>query len=122
MTTNILYINQFPDTNSDAKTGKNHLIVTFGKKNARWGYLLILIAAFASSLVLIQTISSDLSFFNEYFFIGGNIILFVYGLFAFFNLYKNYDNRELVHSNLKTIYLQIFYGLFIVLALNLFFV
>ena len=39
LTTNILYINQFPDTNSDAKTGKNHLIVTFGKKNARWGYL-----------------------------------------------------------------------------------
>ena len=25
LTTNILYINQFPDTNSDAKTGKNHL-------------------------------------------------------------------------------------------------
>jgi len=122
LTTNILYINQFPDTNSDAKTGKNHLIVTFGKKNARWGYLLILLAAFASSLALIQTISSDLSFFNEFFFIVGNIILFVYGLSAFFNLFKNYDKRELVHSNLKTIYLQIFYGLFIVLALNLFFI
>ena len=38
------------------------------------------------------------------------------------NLYKNYDNRELVHSNLKTIYLQIFYGLFIIIALNLFFI
>ena len=32
LTTNILFINQFPDTNSDAKTGKNHLVVTFGKK------------------------------------------------------------------------------------------
>ena len=122
LTTNILYINQFPDTNSDAKTGKNHLIVTFGKKNARWGYLFILIAAFASSFALIQTISNDLLFFNEYFFIAGNVILFVYGLYAFYNLFKNYDKRELVHSNLKTIYLQIFYGLFIVLALNLFFV
>jgi 1,4-dihydroxy-2-naphthoate octaprenyltransferase len=122
LTTNILYINQFPDTNSDAKTGKNHLIVTLGKKNARWGYLLILIAAFASSFALIQTISNDLSFFNEYFFIAGNVILFIYGLSAFFNLFKNYDKRELVHSNLKTIYLQIFYGLFIVLSLNLFFV
>ena len=122
MTTNILLINEFPDMKSDAKTGKNHLIVTFGKKNARWGYLLILIAAFASSLALIQTISSDLSFFNEYFFIAGNVILFFYGLSAFFNLFKNYDERELVHSNLKTIYLQIFYGLFIILALNLFFI
>ena len=32
LTTNILFINQFPDTSSDAKTGKNHLVVTFGKK------------------------------------------------------------------------------------------
>ena len=44
LTTNILYINQYPDTVSDATTGKNHLIVTLGKKNARWGYLLILLA------------------------------------------------------------------------------
>ena len=41
LTTNILYINQFPDANSDAKTGKNHLVVTLGKKIARWGYLII---------------------------------------------------------------------------------
>ena len=36
LTTNILYINQFPDAESDAKTGKNHLVVTLGKKAARW--------------------------------------------------------------------------------------
>ena len=42
LTTNILYINQFPDAESDAKTGKNHLVVTLGKKAARWGYLVIL--------------------------------------------------------------------------------
>ncbi len=119
LTTNILYINQYPDTVSDAKTGKNHLIVTFGKKNARWGYLLLLITAFISSILLIPSLEM-FGDFNENIFLIGNFILFVYGLFAFINLYKNYDKRELIHSNLKTIYLQIFYGLFIVIFFNLF--
>lgn len=121
LTTNILYINQYPDTVSDAKTGKNHLIVTFGKKNARWGYLLILISAFISSILLIPSLEM-FGDFNKNIFITGNFALFVYGLFAFINLYKNYDKRELVHSNLKTIYLQIFYGLFIVIFFTLFFI
>ena len=119
LTTNILYINQYPDTVSDAKTGKNHLIVTFGKKNARWGYLLILITAFISSILLIPSLEM-FGDFNKNIFIIGNFTLFAYGLFAFINLYKNYDKRELIHSNLKTIYLQIFYGLFIVIFFNLF--
>ena len=119
LTTNILYINQYPDTVSDAKTGKNHLIVTFGKKNARWGYLLILTTAFISSILLIPSLEM-FGDFNKNIFIIGNVALFLYGFYAFLNLFKNYDKRELIHSNLKTIYLQIFYGLFIVIFFNLF--
>ena len=122
MTTNILYINQYPDTVSDAITGKNHLIVTLGKKNARWGYLFILCSAFISSILLIPYLENNISSFNNNIFIIGNVVLFVYGLLAFINLYKNYDKRELIHSNLKTIYLQIFYGLFTVIVFNLFFI
>ena len=121
LTTNILYINQYPDTVSDAKTGKNHLIVTLGKKNARWGYLLILLAAFGSSIYLTEILADNLLNFNQNVFYVGNALLFLYGLIAFVNLYKNYNSRDLIHSNLKTIYLQIFYGLFMVIALNLFF-
>ena len=121
MTTNILYINQYPDTVSDAKTGKNHLIVTLGKKNARWGFLLILLAAFGSSIFLTDMLEQNLVNFNKNIFFAGNAILFLYGLLAFVNLFKNYESRDLIHSNLKTIYLQIFYGLFMVLILNLFF-
>jgi len=117
LTTNILYINQFPDTVSDAKTGKNHLIVTFGKKAARWGYLVILIAAFASSFLLSSFLESNIENFNSLFFNIGNGLLFLYGFIAFINLNKNYESRELIHSNLKTIYLQIFYGMFILFAL-----
>ena len=121
LTTNILYINQYPDTVSDAKTGKNHLIVTLGKKNARWGYLLILLAAFVSSIYLTEILADNLLNFNQNIFYVGNALLFLYGMIAFVNLYKNYNSRDLIHSNLKTIYLQIFYGLFMVIALNLFF-
>ena len=121
LTTNILYINQYPDTVSDAKTGKNHLIVTLGKKHARWGYLLILLAAFGSSIYLTEILAGNLLNFNQNIFYIGNALLFLYGMIAFVNLYKNYNSRDLIHSNLKTIYLQIFYGLFMVIALNLFF-
>ena len=122
LTTNILYINQYPDTVSDASTGKNHLIVTLGKKNARWGYLLLLSAAFGSSIYMTEIFADNLLNFNKNIFYAGNAILFIYGFLAFINLFKNYDKRELIHSNLKTIYLQIFYGLFMVIVLNLFFI
>ena len=45
LTTNILLINEFPDMKSDKTTGKNHLVVTFGKKNSRWLYLIFLLLA-----------------------------------------------------------------------------
>jgi 1,4-dihydroxy-2-naphthoate octaprenyltransferase len=118
LTTNILYINQFPDTNSDAKTGKNHLVVTLGKKAGRWGYLVLLISAFLSSYLLSSFLENNIENFNPLFFFIGNVLLFLYGFLAFINLNKNYDSRDLVYSNLKTIYLQIFYGVFILFALN----
>lgn len=118
LTTNILYINQFPDTNSDAKTAKNHLVVTLGKKAGRWGYLVLLIFAFLSSYLLSSFLENNIENFNPLFFFIGNVLLFLYGFLAFINLNKNYDSRDLVYSNLKTIYLQIFYGVFILFALN----
>ena len=43
LTTNILLINEFPDYEGDLKTEKNHLVVTFGKKNSRYIYLINLL-------------------------------------------------------------------------------
>ena len=40
LTTNILFINQYPDYTSDMKVGKNHLVVLLGKKPSRWIYAL----------------------------------------------------------------------------------
>ena len=80
LTTNILYINQFPDANSDAKTGKNHLVVTLGKKMARWGYLIILLGAFLSSFMLLDIFSVTIEDFNSNAYLIGLSILFLYGL------------------------------------------
>ena len=78
LTTNILYINQFPDAESDAKTGKNHLVVTFGKKAARWGYLVILSLAFYSSVYLNDLLNVHENF-NSNVFLIGNALLYLFG-------------------------------------------
>ena len=41
LTTNILFINQFPDYTSDKKVGKNHLVVLFGKRHQD-GFMLLI--------------------------------------------------------------------------------
>ena len=78
---------------------------------------LILIAAFLSSYFLLSVLENNIQNFNSIFFIIGNGLLFLYGFLAFLHLKNNYNSRKLIHSNLKTIYLQIFYGVFILFAL-----
>ena len=121
LTTNILYINQFPDAASDASTGKNHLVVTFGKKAARWGYLIILSLAFYSSVYLTDLLNTH-QYFDKNIFLIGNSILYLLGLFIFINLWKNYESRELVKSNINTIILQTLFTVFYIISLNLFFI
>ncbi len=121
LTTNILYINQFPDAVSDAKTGKNHLVVTFGKKAARWGYLIILSLAFYSSIYLNNLLNVHENFNSDVFLIG-NALLYLFGLSIFIKLLKNYDKRELVNANIQTIVLQTLFCVFYIISLNLFFI
>lgn len=45
LTTNILYINQFPDRDADIAAGKHHLVARLPVAQARWGYLLLVILA-----------------------------------------------------------------------------
>ena len=120
LTTNILFINQFPDAKSDALTGKNHLVVTFGKKASRWIYLLILSLAFYSSVYLTGLLNVH-EYFNPNFFIVGNGILYLFGLYITARLFKDYEKRELVKSNVNTIVLQSLFCIFYIIALNLFF-
>ncbi len=121
LTTNILYINQFPDADSDVLTGKNHLVVTLGKKVARWGYFIFLSLGFYSSVYLTDLLNTH-QYFDKNVFLIGNLVLYLFGLFIFINLYKNYESRELVKSNINTIILQTLFAVFYIISLNLFFV
>jgi 1,4-dihydroxy-2-naphthoate octaprenyltransferase len=51
LTTNVLYINQFPDRAADLAVGKRHWVARLAPRTARWGYVWILVAA-VLSLVL----------------------------------------------------------------------
>ena len=89
LTTNILLINEFPDMKSDAKTGKNHLVVTFGKKASRWIYLLFLTLAVSSSFYMCQTLA------NQYLLIP-TIFCLLFGLYIFRHILKHYEMRSLL--------------------------
>ena len=110
LTTNILLINQFPDSESDARTGKNHLVVTFGKKNSRWIYLVILLLAVVASIYFAIEIGSYLSILSS-------LIILIYGLVVSYKIFKNYNKRCLVSSNWSTIYIHTVFCFSIILFL-----
>ena len=98
LTTNILLINEFPDYEGDIKTGKNHLVVTFGKKNSCYIYLLNL---FIISLITLYSAMT----LNPILFLP---LLFVltYGSKINVHIFKNYNKRSLVTANWDTIKLH----------------
>ena len=112
LTTNILYINQFPDALSDAITGKNNLVVTLGKKLARWPYFIFLLLAFLSSYSMVSIFSRNLENFRYDIFLIGISLLFLFGLYICVRLFKDYESRELIRCNVNTIVLQALFSLF----------
>ena len=108
LTTNILFINQYPDYASDKKVGKNHLVVLLGKKASRWIYGLNLILALGS-----------LYFIAENILIGTKQMLFIYILipitmfysyFLLSGLFKYYNSRKLIKYNIHTIYFHMLFS------------
>ncbi len=108
LTTNILFINQYPDYVSDKKVGKNHLVVLLGKKSSRWIYVLNLILALGS-----------LYFIAENILIGTKQMLFIYVLipitmfysyFLLSGLFKYYNSRKLIKYNIHTIYFHMLFS------------
>jgi 1,4-dihydroxy-2-naphthoate octaprenyltransferase len=109
LTTAILWINEFPDAESDARTGKNHLVVTLGKKLARWGYLSLLVGAFAimSWLVGVGSLPSAAA---------AAWLAAPIAFLASRRLFRDYDSRALVNGNQQTIVLQAVFGLLMTLG------
>ena len=107
-TTNILLINQFPDAESDKMTGKNHLVVTFGKKKSRWIYLFVLALTFLVSIYLAIHIN--------YLIFVATVITGLFGFSITKHLFKYYKSRELVKSNWNTILLQAVFCIILILT------
>ncbi len=112
LTTAILWINQFPDEESDRASGKHNLVVVLGKERARWGYVTLMIAAFAIGLA------------------GPLTGLFPLGALAMLGalpmaisaariLFAHYTDRALVAANSKTINIQLVAGLLTVVGIML---
>ena len=116
LTTNILFINQYPDYKSDKKSDKINLVVLFGKKMSRWIYFLNLILILISTYYFFDSFSKSLNNPNITGFYIILSLLTVYGLYIFRGLFKYFDSRELVNYNIQTIYYQIVFCLAIILV------
>lgn len=112
LTTAILWINQFPDEESDRASGKHNLVVVLGRERARWGYVTLIVAAFALGLA------------------GPLTGLFPLGALAMLGalpmaisaariLFAHYADRALVAANSRTINLQLAAGLLTVAGIML---
>ncbi len=121
LTTNILFINQFPDYTSDKLSSKNNLVVMIGKKNSRWIYLLFLISPFIFMYLYKPFLSNNLLNFSSTFYDFSLLFLFIFGIYVFYGLYKNYNKRELINSNIYTIHFQSIFSIIFILLLNSFF-
>ena len=109
LTTAILWINEFPDTPTDIATGKVHLVAALGIEQARYGYLALMVGAFASTLIL--ALSGTMS-------TGTLLALLAAPLAAWLtsNLFRDYQSRELVKTNVNTIALQGITGLLLIIG------
>jgi 1,4-dihydroxy-2-naphthoate octaprenyltransferase len=103
----ILWVNEFPDAEADAATGKYHLMVTMGKKAGRWAYLALISGAFISTLMLVWTGTFPVATLAM--FIG--LPLAVYAIQVVF---KHYLDRKLIRASKATIQLHFLCGLALV--------
>ncbi len=120
LTTNILFINQFPDYNSDKKTGKVNLVVLLGKKASRWIYFFNVVLILFSTYLVSKSFSKTINGFDENIF---NIILGVlaaYGVYISIGLIRFYNSRDLIKYNIQTIYYQIFFCFALISSLTFF--
>ena len=95
----VVYMNEFPDHDSDKQTGKNTLIVVLGPEKARAGYVALIASAFVSIVVMaLNGIFPMLTLIT--------LIAAYFGISATTTLYRHYNSRLLQPANWGTIYLH----------------
>ena len=99
----IVYVNQFPDHDGDKATGKNNLVVVFGPERARIGYVLLVVGAFISIIVMALNGTFPMLSLMA-------LVTSVFSIYTIKTLYKHYDNRLLQPANAGTIALHFITG------------
>lgn len=104
LTSAILWINQFPDIESDRVTGKINLVVVLGRARARWGYLLLIAGAVALLVYWVKLgvlpPGAVLALMALPLAIRASIILM-----------WEYEQRSLIRANVATIQLHFTFGI-----------
>ncbi len=100
----VVYINEFPDHDSDKATGKNTLIVVFGPEKARVGYVALVSGAFLSIVLLVLN-----GTFPSLILIA--LMASYFGFTSIQTLYKYYNDRLLEPANWGTIIMHSLTGL-----------
>jgi 1,4-dihydroxy-2-naphthoate octaprenyltransferase len=110
LTTGILWINQFPDYESDKATGKNNLVVTLGVSASRFGYAAIMLGAFASVFGLVR-----IGLFNS----GALLacLLAPVALHSVYLCFRDFKKRSLIKANRNTIILQSLVSFMLIMGL-----
>ena len=110
---NVLYINQFPDVNADAQTGKRTAVVRLGITAARWGYLAIVILAYGWIVLMVTLwLLPPVALIS--------LLSGVASLAAGFGLWRHAGNPPRLVSAIKlTILAAVSHGLLLGLALSL---
>ncbi len=112
LTSNILLINQIPDTEGDAATGKAHLVVTFGYRSAVWFYALFIGGAIGVTAYLGSVLN------NPYLYgVAGVATLFAAWIASYMR--KHLYARTLVKGNVATIQFQVGFSILFIIALLL---
>ena len=106
----VVYMNEFPDHDSDKATGKNTLIVVLGPEKARAGYVALISSAFISIIIL--AINGTLPMLSLI-----ALLAIYFGISATKTLYKYYNNRLLQPANWGTIIMHSVTGILLCIGI-----
>jgi 1,4-dihydroxy-2-naphthoate octaprenyltransferase len=106
----VVYMNEFPDHESDKASGKNTLIVVFGPERARAGYVALVASAFAS--IIIMAFNGTLPMLSLI-----ALLAVYFGYTATKTLYKYYNNRLLQPANWGTIIMHSATGILLTIGI-----
>lgn len=106
----VVYMNEFPDHDSDKATGKNTLIVVFGPEKARAGYVALIAAAFLS--IAVMAFNGTLPMLTLM-----ALLAIYFGYAATKTLYKYYNDRLLQPANWGTIIMHSVAGILLTVGI-----